>query len=167
MTSLLQSYDPDWKLRWEHGNAIYDHWDAVASTRTHGDAEYIQAFLFMKKAVVHLRLVFHSQFRTVEEYLAWRIQSLWDAHAWPWLNMPAVPEGLTFEEVNRRLDEAEEFLRSVKARYPHGPRPHHIRVLRRLLAAPEPSARRTRWRLIDLFQGRRIKGTRVIGESPQ
>ena len=140
-TIPLQSYDPDWEARWERANAEFQRWKAIASNRGSVDAEYYRALASMDAAGTELRRAYTAQFRTVGEYRAWRLKWLWNAHAWPWLNIPAMPESLTVNEVRRRLDEAEQYLRTLRIWYPHGPRPDHSLRLREILSAPaDPAA---------------------------
>ena len=134
----LQSYDPDWEARWERANAGFQRWKAIASARDPSDDEYYRALEAMELAAPEMRRAYTAQFRTVEQYHDWRLKWLRNGLAWPWLNIPVMPAGLTINEVRRRLDDAEHYLSALRLWCPHGPRPDQIRRLRAISRRPPP-----------------------------
>ncbi|GLR66587.1 hypothetical protein GCM10010909_12670 [Acidocella aquatica] len=73
----LQSYDPEWAARWEDANAAFERLKALAMARDPSDAGYERAVEAMELAVAEMENAYAAQFRTVEEYVAWRLQWLW------------------------------------------------------------------------------------------
>jgi hypothetical protein len=136
----LKTYDPDWERRWERATEVFRHWRRIASASGRSTDEHYRAVEWMENAGAVLQESYTAQFRTVEAYRDWRLKWLWHARAWPWLNIPPMPDGLTVTEVRRRLDEAEKYLRALKLLFSHGPRADHIRRLHKILASPADPA---------------------------
>ena len=131
------SHDPAWEARWDEANGRFQSLSGAAGAvqmLAESDDEFDRRLSLMRQAGSDMQAAFLAQFRTVAEYVIWRLYWLRGSLPRPFLNDLRIPADLTVAEVRSRFEEAYPVLNRIIARGPDNRCPEDEAQMRSILS---------------------------------